>query len=968
MGFVNVVRPDGSVVPVDEETYKASKGGAGHRETTDEEQARLRKEDVEKKNTGLSQTILAPLVGAADSALGHLPSTLAGAQEHPYVSGMRAPDNWGAEFNQTNDLLNLQRSNELSTTLGGLLPDLVMGGGVRHAVEEGALSTFGKGVATKAVARGAKAAGTLAEGAFLADKAAAQKANISGDPLTVEGALVHAGIGGLLNLGIDALAGKLLGAGAAAKSKLTQGAAAKEAALSAKAEAERGLAEAQDALLNAKTASVRVERAPVPQVPRTKVPPAATEAEGAAAVEPLAPRPRTPTPFSEPRPPTPAEEEVSRARDVVARGAKMEDTTPSWGDLVGTHNAAHKASAQAVNDYAAASDEYQRFLDDGINDFLDKDVSRALNRIREAAQKNAASAGEVEIAANKADFIRGIEERKSRALKLWSGGREVNGGRWSALDESIAPNREAAFDEVLSIKRDLEKAAPAGSSALRELPARPVAPDALESVALPKNPMQLADYNDDMLLRVATTAEKNPQVAAAWGRVMDDLGLQRTGDTLQDIINMRTSVQDYTAAVGRVASADEAAAAAKAAADQAEKAAKKAAAEAQRATDRAARAARQAQKDATAEARANDAYEFKQAKQAAAEANRVAHEAEAAAKEAKAAAVNRAKAAEQAAKQKLKDATKAAAGFGEEAARPSNVVDFLKQHAAKRAVTGALGAVFGSQAGLNPWASGLAGVLLGNRAGTREGVTEMVAKWAPRAGSAVQRLGPVTSWLSGHLLTGEKDDEGDVRKQAVKRIDDTIRASQLAPDAAYVAVRPLLGDESGVGEKLHEHVTTSMRYLADRAPKDPGLDTDLKGSNWTPTYAQTLAWAHTIEAVMDPVGAIKRALQGDGHPAATQALWDRYPALMQETAMEVAVMADRLGKVSYEGGAALKNLFRVPVTGLQQPAVIASLQGLYLPQPSAPQGPPPPRAPQPNGRPAAVQSPVAGSSVNNLIS
>jgi len=100
-------------------------------------------------------------------------------------------------------------------------------------------------------------------------------------------------------------------------------------------------------------------------------------------------------------------------------------------------------------------------------------------------------------------------------------------------------------------------------------------------------------------------------------------------------------------------------------------------------------------------------------------------------------------------------------------------------------------------------------------------------------------------------------------------------------------------------------------------------------------------------------------------------LWAVYPATMNELAQELSLAAPNLTGLTYAQASAYSNLFRTPLTGLQQPAVFNAIQGNYMqaqsaaPQPAGPAGGAPKKA---VGRPPAVQSPVAGSSVANLTS
>ena len=81
--------------------------------------------------------------------------------------------------------------------------------------------------------------------------------------------------------------------------------------------------------------------------------------------------------------------------------------------------------------------------------------------------------------------------------------------------------------------------------------------------------------------------------------------------------------------------------------------------------------------------------------------------------------------------------------------------------------------------------------------------------------------------------------------------------------------------------------------------------------------------------------------------------------------MTLIVKPDHRAPTMRRAGA-LSAIFRSPMTGYQDPTISTALQAMYLPKPApSPSGG---RGSQPTGRPPAVQSQVAGSSVANLIS
>ena len=262
----------------------------------------------------------------------------------------------------------------------------------------------------------------------------------------------------------------------------------------------------------------------------------------------------------------------------------------------------------------------------------------------------------------------------------------------------------------------------------------------------------------------------------------------------------------------------------------------------------------------------------------------------------------------------------------------------------------------------------LSGELISAREGLRSKVRDLVATHSTGIGKAA-KLGPVTSVLSTRFLSQDKDEEGGTDlDRAVRRINEIHTLGITAPDAIYTAVESMLGHTSDMAWKTHNHIVNALRYLGHVAPKDPGLDRKMGVSNWTPSHQETVAFAHAMEAVVDPSTAIKRAFSGDGHEAATDALWAVWPGTMQDLAGEVAVSAST--DLNYRQASDFSQLFRTPLTPLQEPDVALTIQGTYLAamqqqmaaaQASQPQA-------QAGGRPPAVQSKVAGSSVAGLIS
>lgn len=281
------------------------------------------------------------------------------------------------------------------------------------------------------------------------------------------------------------------------------------------------------------------------------------------------------------------------------------------------------------------------------------------------------------------------------------------------------------------------------------------------------------------------------------------------------------------------------------------------------------------------------------------------------------------------------------------------------------------GAAAGFAIGGDAEDAALGAVLMSGRLSMRQRIRDLVTRFGVPVAGMSRKLGSPMAYLSTSFPSGEKDTETDPRKLAVNRINELHAAAMLAPDAAFMALQPMLGKPGDIAWKMHQHIVSSLNYLVSTLPADPGMDTKMFTSNWTPQWHEAIALAHRLEAVNDPLTAIARAIAGDSHPAATEALWAVYPAIMNELAQELSIASPNLKQLTYEQASAYSNLFRTPLTGLQQPVVVTTIQGLYMtgPQSAAPQTPGPGggAAKKAVGRPPAIQSPVAGSSVANLV-
>ncbi len=254
-----------------------------------------------------------------------------------------------------------------------------------------------------------------------------------------------------------------------------------------------------------------------------------------------------------------------------------------------------------------------------------------------------------------------------------------------------------------------------------------------------------------------------------------------------------------------------------------------------------------------------------------------------------------------------------------------------------------------------------------SKSGIRAKLQTVLSKLST-VGAGVKKLGPVTSYLSRSFPSGKKDKETDIGKLARNRVADLGAASVHVGNSAFAAVQPLNGHPSNLAPKIAQHVNNALQATLQAAPKDPGMTPRGRGSDWAPAPADAVALAYRLEALQKPTDAIARALGGEVHPAAIEALNAIWPATMQTLNEELAFSTSP-DKLSPDRTNGLSALTGSPMSGLSVPANVIALQGMYLPPPQQPGQGSRGAGGGPNGRPPATgPSPVAGSNVNSLIS
>ncbi len=927
-------RPDGTSLEVIDENDVATLKAAGYRDQTSSESTTLGKEALtESTYTGADQKLTTFLEGAADGL------TVGGVSAIGDVVASEDSIRESRERRERNPITHIG-----GEIVGALVSAIPTRGESLAAIPGIGLNRLGAAVGREIGAAGGmagRAAGRAAEGMILGAGGAIETANVSGDPLMIESVIEGAGIGGLLNVGVGVLGDGLIGAGKKAK-----GAIAAEAT--------------QRVEMEAAAKAGRLLKDPPPVWNDfVEAHAAAQSSAGKAAKEALEASEDYAKAASEPALRKSLRQFQGGRNEIQSKIAKSAyGKSVDEGQRLST--AAEKQYARDVNKLEGALESTEWFPKKlkGFQEALEEAEERYIPKAGKQSAPKGGYPGQTPAAGVPSTptgdaggaiaELKELREQLSRAMKYKSGGYDVSKGyRWVKAG-GVPADAEASIAELRDIRSKLRKYSTIEIPDLPKIPVRPkdFVPPGIETsdaALLGKAAAELDGHvaRATELLNSGNGTGALAELRAAQARIHSTPGLEAlnlpelpgpvTAPAAHETVKL-TSLEAFARKSG----------------ESAEKLAKQIEANPDLLARFQGLAKELGFEDASTVMGVHKALQGHLKHLNSAATIRAAEKAEASGSN-------------QGFLGMLYGRGKRgiASGLGRMAD-----VGGIKGAAYRSVVGGAAGyAMDGTGGAKNGAMAGAASAFIGAKGGARGKIRNLIAK-LEKGGRGLNKMGPVTAYLGASFIGDSPDPEKDLRKQAVNRIGEIHHAKYSVNDVMYTAVEPLMGMAGDVAFKMHQHVVNALGFLAASLPKDPGMDITVKGSQHTFDHATTTEIAHRIEAIKDPFGAMQRVIEGDGHQVATETLWATYPALMQEAASEIAAAAPELD-ITYEQGSTLSQLFRVPLTGLQNPAVVVALQGLYLPQPEQqPQGG---GSSSPGGRPPSVNSKVAGSSVSGLI-
>jgi len=908
MGKVNVVLPDGTVTAVDEDLYlKAKDSTLVRRELAGEEYDRGVEADREEGTVG--GTIAAGLLGAADTV------TFGGASGFFGTFSDHAANVSGGE----DELEALKADHSTAYGVGAVAgaftpwgaPGLAAGAG--RLVEAG-LAARAINPLTRGAAFGARAAGRGVEGAIMGIDGELVQTQLTGDPLTIEGFIEEATIGGIMNVGVGALADGLMGMGRKARASI-----ADEDAFRAElrvadegravfdhsgaGDAYKGMREAVESVDDTFTKDWKAvekdndvwddflsspkrwgQKQQEFRAAQNKIreefvqgkasPTVAKEAASSyKAQNPLPTKPAKPDLEDLPKEPKPHKVPETPSRSAAGMSAldelKVNRAQAEANDVMRHYNTAktltEKRNAKALAEYEKALKDYEKATADwkvGLDSHVKASVEAA--RIPKGVTPEQQKLSQA--------FLKHIDDEVYEAEKMWRGGLKAEAtGRLHEISRKLQDTYGARIPipEVPKLPRPRF-----------DRPAYEPFPDTLE---------KLSRARPETIARLASRLEPE-MLDGPLGRLVDELGLERLGDTRATFAALHERLSKYAKVIDKF------------------------------------------------------------------EAQRVAEEIDAT----KMGRVGRFM------RKVGMNAVRSWSGYRAFDVAGGGAWGALMGGAARTVATSGMTYVGAKIAGLSDEDASTAAMFAGAKAGLGSKIRSLVAKYADPGARALNRLGPVTSVLTTRF-DGTEDKEKDIRKATLNRIRDVIAAAQNAADTGYVAVSGmgLLGHPADLGFKIQSHYVRALQHLADTAPKDPGIGQKFGGdSDWLPSWSDLMAWAHRFEAVVDPLRAIARQISGEGHPAANETLWYTSPAIVGLAAEELVYEMPQMRGIAFERAGGPAGLLGLP-TGLQHPQIVTAIQGQYMKAPPEQQQQ---GSGNPVGRPAAVQSKVAGSSVSGLIS
>lgn len=188
------------------------------------------------------------------------------------------------------------------------------------------------------------------------------------------------------------------------------------------------------------------------------------------------------------------------------------------------------------------------------------------------------------------------------------------------------------------------------------------------------------------------------------------------------------------------------------------------------------------------------------------------------------------------------------------------------------------------------------------------------------------------TYLGTKLLKedGKKSQEDNKKfydKQS-KYVTQAASNPDLLTDNATKAVEPLQRVAPNIANAMAAKSSTAAMFLYDKMPKNPSQGLAFSAAKkWQPSDIEMSKWKRYVDAVDDPISALRGLKTGKFTMEHSEAIRTVYPELFREVTSKIMEELPKLKEeLPYQKRLQLGSLFNIPTDPSLQPAFVAQMQ------------------------------------------